>query len=211
MYAYLCNMNSAPAIDYKDVLSLFLPKGILDYFDITEASNMGEYYMLCLVERDIIPAEYLDLPLVSMGFHAPVTMTDFPVRDHTMYLRVTRRRWRDKVTGKSYSRNWSLVAADTRITAEFGAFLKELPSLSNGELYTILTNKDGHGRQGTLVAMIEGVKSEEIVKRLMRLPAGKRAKVKSVTMDICQTPCTRSSVTASPTPNRLLTGSMCRS
>lgn len=57
-------------------------------------------------------------------------------------------------------------------------------SLSNGELYTILTNKDGHGRRGTLVAMVEGVKSEDVIKRLMRLPAGKRAKVKSVTMDM---------------------------
>lgn len=115
------------SVDYKDVLSLFLPKGLLDYFDITEASNMGDYYMLCLVEKDIMPEEYSHLPLVSMGFHDPVTITDFPVRDHTMYLRVTRRRWRDKSTGKSYSRNWDLVATGTRITAEFGAFLKELP------------------------------------------------------------------------------------
>lgn len=57
-------------------------------------------------------------------------------------------------------------------------------SLSNGELYTILTNKDGHGRQGTLVAMVEGVRSEDVIKRLMHLPAGKRAMVRSVTMDM---------------------------
>ena len=120
-------MNTQPSVGYKNVLSLFLPKGLLEYFDITEASNMGEYYILCLVEKDIIPSEYSDLPLISQGFHAPVTITDFPVRDHTMYLRVTRRRWRDKATGKSYSRNWNLVVAGTRITAEFGAFLKALP------------------------------------------------------------------------------------
>jgi transposase len=30
-------------MDYKDVLSLFLPEGLLDYFDITEASDMGSY------------------------------------------------------------------------------------------------------------------------------------------------------------------------
>lgn len=57
-------------------------------------------------------------------------------------------------------------------------------SLSNGELYTILTNKDGHGRQGTMVAMVKGVKSDDIINRLLRLPAGKRALVKSVTMDM---------------------------
>ena len=32
-------------------------------------------------------------------------------------------------------------------------------SLSRGELYTIVTNKDGHGGKGTLVAIIEGVKA----------------------------------------------------
>ena len=36
-------MNRTQPIDYKSVLSLFLPAGLLDYFDITEASNMGDY------------------------------------------------------------------------------------------------------------------------------------------------------------------------
>ncbi|RGL79633.1 DDE transposase, partial [Butyricimonas virosa] len=30
------------------------------------------------------------------------------------------------------------------------------------ELYTIVTNKDGHGGKGTLVAIIEGVKAVEV-------------------------------------------------
>ena len=37
-------MNRTQPIDYKSVLSLFLPAGLLDYFDITEASNMGDYF-----------------------------------------------------------------------------------------------------------------------------------------------------------------------
>ena len=120
-------MNRTQPIDYKSVLSLFLPAGLLDYFDITEASNMGDYFMLVLVEKDIVPENLQDLPLISNGFHKPITVTDFPVRDHTMYFRIKRRRWLDKSTGKSYSRDWNLVASGTRITAEFGAFLKELP------------------------------------------------------------------------------------
>ena len=120
-------MNKTQPIDYKTVLSMFLPAGLLDYFDITEASNMGSYFMLVLVEKDIVPEDLKDLPLVSNGFHKSITVTDFPVRDHTMYFRIKRRRWIDKSTGKSYSRDWHLVAAGTRITAEFGAFLKDLP------------------------------------------------------------------------------------
>lgn len=32
-------------------------------------------------------------------------------------------------------------------------------SFSNGELYTIVTNKDGHGKKGSLIAMIKGTKA----------------------------------------------------
>jgi len=120
-------MKKVHPLDYKDVLALFLPAGILDYFEITEASNMGSYYLIGLIEKEIIPEELKDLPLVSKGFHKPIVITDFPARDRTVYLRVTRCRWKDKETGKSYSRNWDMVARGTRITAEFGSFLKELP------------------------------------------------------------------------------------
>jgi len=113
-------------IDYKEILSMFLPKGILDYFDFTDYSDMGSYYVFSLEEKNTIPDEYSSLALVSKGFYPEIVITDFPVRDRTVYLKVKRRRWEDKTDGKTYSRDWKLVAAGTRITAEFGSFLKEL-------------------------------------------------------------------------------------
>lgn len=112
------------SVNYKSVLSLFLPKGILDYFEIVDFSDMGSYYIICLDELSAIPEEYSSLPLVSKGFYPEIVVTDFPARDHTVYLKLRRRRWEDKRTGKTYSRDWQLVASGTRITAEFGAFLK---------------------------------------------------------------------------------------
>lgn len=113
-------------IDYKSVLSLFLPEGMLDYFDIVDYSDMGSYYVICLEEHKEIPSEYSDLRLVSKGFYPEIVVTDFPVRDRTVYLKVKRRRWEDPTSGKTYSRNWQLVAEGTRITKEFASFLKEL-------------------------------------------------------------------------------------
>ena len=49
-----------------------------------------------------------------------------------VYLRIKRRRWEDPETGQTYSRDWNLVASGTRITAEFGAFLKALLRQSCG-------------------------------------------------------------------------------
>ena len=39
------------AIDYKSVLSLLLPKGILDYFDIVDYSDMGSYYIIWFIRH----------------------------------------------------------------------------------------------------------------------------------------------------------------
>ena len=114
------------SIDYKEILSMFLPSGILDYFEFTDYSNMGSYYVFCLQEKSEIPTELKSLSLVSKGFYPEITITDFPVRDHTVYFKIKRRRWEDKTTGRTYSRNWKLVADGTHITSEFGSFLKEL-------------------------------------------------------------------------------------
>lgn len=57
-------------------------------------------------------------------------------------------------------------------------------SLSNGELYTIVTNKSGHGKKGSLVAMIKGTGSNDVCRWLERLPAGRRRAVKTITLDM---------------------------
>ena len=59
--------------------------------------------------------------------------------------------------------------------------------LSQGELYTIVTNKDGHGKQGTLVAMIQGTKSEDVISVLGKRPSSLRLKVKEITLDLSPT------------------------
>lgn len=56
--------------------------------------------------------------------------------------------------------------------------------LSNGELYTILTNKEAKGKKGTIVAMIKGTDSEYLISKLKKLPEGKRRKVKEITLDM---------------------------
>lgn len=57
-------------------------------------------------------------------------------------------------------------------------------SLSNGELYTILTNKQGKGKKGTLIAMVEGTRAEDVIAVLNRIPEKFRSLVKEVTLDM---------------------------
>ena len=57
--------------------------------------------------------------------------------------------------------------------------------LSNGEVWTFLTNKDGHGGPGTLAAAIPGTKSDEIISILIgAMGKSLRRKVVEVTCDL---------------------------
>lgn len=109
-----------------DILSLFLPSGILDYFTVVDSISQESCLILYLEENPVIPSELSHLPLHSKGFFSEIEVQDFPIRGKAVYLRIKRRRWEDPSTGQTYSRDWNLVATGTRITAEFGAFLKEL-------------------------------------------------------------------------------------
>jgi transposase len=59
-------------------------------------------------------------------------------------------------------------------------------SMSNGELYTFLTNKDGKGKEGTLVAVIMGTKSDDIKAVLDKICLEKRKLVQEVTLDMAK-------------------------
>lgn len=60
-------------------------------------------------------------------------------------------------------------------------------ALSKGELYTVITNKEKHGRKGVLAALIEGTKNEIVSKALEKVPIGIRMNVREVTLDFANT------------------------
>ncbi len=51
-------------------------------------------------------------------------------------------------------------------------------------MYTFLTNKDGHGGPGTLVAVVHGTKSETVIAVLEMIGARLRNKVEEITLDL---------------------------
>ena len=57
-------------------------------------------------------------------------------------------------------------------------------SVSNGELYTIITNKAARGRKGCLIAVVEGTASEQVIEVLERIPQEKLDQVEEVTLDL---------------------------
>ena len=57
-------------------------------------------------------------------------------------------------------------------------------SLSNGELYTIVTNKAAHGREHSLVAIVLGTDSDDVLRALRQIDSRLRNKVTEITLDL---------------------------
>lgn len=60
-------------------------------------------------------------------------------------------------------------------------------SLQNGELYTIVTNKDAKGKRGVLAALIKGTKASVVIEALRNVPIGIRMGVEEITLDLANT------------------------
>lgn len=58
--------------------------------------------------------------------------------------------------------------------------------VTNGELYTILTNKERHGQKGCLVAIVEGTKVEVVSEAILQIPVKSREKAKTITRDLAE-------------------------
>lgn len=57
-------------------------------------------------------------------------------------------------------------------------------ALSNGELYTLVTNKAAHGRKGSLVAMVKGTKASKVGAVLQKISINERMQVEEITLDM---------------------------
>jgi len=114
-------------MDLEIVLKYLLPQEMLEYFDLVKIERTPkDVLLLHLDEKPIKPTEHIEKQLISKGFDKPIQIQDFPIRDKAVYLRVRRRKWIDKTTGKVYTTNWDLTANGTKYTKGFAAFLKEI-------------------------------------------------------------------------------------
>jgi transposase len=57
-------------------------------------------------------------------------------------------------------------------------------AVTNGELYTVVTNKKAKGGKGALIAIVAGTKSSDVITVLAMIPMEKRGIVKEVTLDM---------------------------
>lgn len=111
---------------YFALVELFLPEFILQHFKLKEVRKEQKVLHLELEEVNAPPEDLLSEQLLSKGFFPTITVQDFPIRGHKVFMHIKRRRWLRVKTGEVVYRDWTSVAPGTRITSEFASFLKEL-------------------------------------------------------------------------------------
>lgn len=108
---------------YLKLLRYLLPSEFVENFDLIDIveEQRGEELILHLYldERELQPKGHTDL--IPNGFYPKSCVNDFLIRDHRTILHIRHRRWKD-TSGKSYSKDWQLVAKGTRHSLEFAAF-----------------------------------------------------------------------------------------
>lgn len=85
----------------------------------------------------------------------------------------------DKWKEKEHAEQWLVFPDNTGPNLSL-----DETSLSNGELYTILTNKAAKGKKGAIVAIVEGTQSDKVIEAIKKIPLEERKKVKEVTLDM---------------------------
>ena len=80
---------------------------------------------------------------------------------------------------REHAEDWMLYPNNTGVHLSI-----DETALSNGELYTIVTNKVSQGKRGALVAMVKGTRAETVIEVLRKIPKRLRDKVREVTLDM---------------------------
>lgn len=106
------------------LISMILPSGILENFDIVSTECTSEKVVVTLQEKIILPEGYTHDTVKLHGTLPGETIQDFPLRNKSLYLRIIRRRWLIKATNKTITRDLSFIAHQSRLSQEFATFLK---------------------------------------------------------------------------------------
>ena len=113
----------------EQLARIVLPSEILERFEIvqieTDEQDIDSMSMTIHLDERMNAEYQASEGYESLGFMEAVSVTDFPIRDHKVVLKLRRRRWKKKQTGESFVEKISVTEKGTRYSKEFAAFLKE--------------------------------------------------------------------------------------
>ncbi len=111
----------------EEVLKILIPQEYLQDFEPNSIENKPQEWIIELVEKeDRVPAILLGKDIVLDGYCNEVDILTHAFSLKKIYLRLIRRRWKERGGTKGYSNEYNLHVPGMKTTREFRDFLKEI-------------------------------------------------------------------------------------
>ena len=111
----------------EQVVKLLVPQEYLNDFYVNHMSENTEEWILELVEKEErIPQVLAGKEVVSDGYCNSIDILTHAFSLKKIYLRMYRRRWKERGSTKHYSNDYDLTLPGMKTTREFRDFLKEI-------------------------------------------------------------------------------------
>lgn len=106
---------------------IFVPQEYLNDFEVNHIEEQPDEWLIELVEKeDRVPKELDGKEAVLDGYCNSIDILTHAFSLKKIYLRLVRRRWKEKGGTKGYSNEYDLHIPGMKVTREFGDFLKEI-------------------------------------------------------------------------------------
>lgn len=111
-------------MDQKELLKIFLPEWLFDYFDLVQVDTNEKEINFYLDEKKIVPDILSTTQSRSNGFTSYTKIQDFPIKGKAVYLHIRKRKWLDCKNNTIHTAKYEINYKGTQLTKEFVAFLK---------------------------------------------------------------------------------------
>lgn len=111
----------------QSLLSVLFSEKIASNFVVKKVQEYPEHIEIQFEElKELLPKTLSGLgEIVLDGFCNPLELQSFPMKGKAVYLKLYRRRWKEKGGKKHYSNSYDLNKKGVKATSEFSSFLKE--------------------------------------------------------------------------------------
>jgi hypothetical protein len=111
----------------EKLAQVLVPKEILADFNVVDVHDLKNECLIVLEEKeDRIPICLQGKDVVLDGFYNQIDLISGVMMEQVIYLRIKRRRWKERSSTKHEHNSYEHQFAGMRTTKRFAAFLKEI-------------------------------------------------------------------------------------
>ena len=119
----------------QSLFNVLFPEVITFHFEIKSVKELKDRIEIRMEElAELVPQGLESCSDISLdGFCNPLELQSFPLKGKSVYLKLYRRRWKQKGTTQHYSNTYDIHPDGVKATKDFASFLKDAFGQSPGQ------------------------------------------------------------------------------